>query len=161
MHTVRIATNCKLDIVGNLHLDHCGLVVNKLLDSQYDLVDIFPVYLLAVLETFCHVVDELLGHLVAELRTVVVWLNGHRSHIETIGGGPCLGHLDRGEEIELAHDLLTFDELELRILVAGIDLGARLEVLESILGSQDGSMGDGTAVVRLEKARLSVRSRRA
>lgn len=152
-----VAAYCELHIVRDLDLHHRGLVIDKLFDSQYDLIDIFPVYFLASLESLRHVVDELLSHLVAELHTIIVRLNSHGSHVETIGGGRGIGDLDRSEEIELAHNLLALDELELRILVSRLDLGARLEVLEGIFGSQNGGMCNGAAVVSLETGFLSAR----
>lgn len=152
-----VAADCELHIVRNLNLHHRGFVIDKLLHSQYDLVDIFPVYLLAILEPLCHVINELLGHLVAELRAIIVWLDSHGGHVETIGGGRGIGDLDGSEEVKLAHDLLALDELELRILVSGLDLGARLEILESVFGPQDGGVGDGAAVVSLKTGPLSAR----
>lgn len=78
-----ITANCQLHIFRDLDLNHCRLVIDKLPDGQYDLVDIFSVYFLAVFEPLRHVVDKLLRHLVAKFHAVVVWLDSHRGDIET------------------------------------------------------------------------------
>jgi hypothetical protein len=62
---VSVTTDSELHVAGNLDLNHGGLVVYELLDLDDDLVDVFPVDLLARLETFNHIIDELLCHLVA------------------------------------------------------------------------------------------------
>lgn len=47
-------------------------------------------------------------------------------------------------------------QLQLRILVPGVDLDAGLEVLDSLLGLEDGGIGGGTAVVCLDEARVQL-----
>lgn len=60
-----ITTDGQLDIVGNLNLNHGWLIADDFLDSEDDLVDIFPMDFLASLKPLRHVIDELLGHSVA------------------------------------------------------------------------------------------------
>lgn len=146
-----VTANCELHIIGNLDLHHCRLIIHKFPDGQYDLVHIFPVYLLAVLEPLCHVVNELLRHLVAEFEAIVVWLDGHRGHIKTFSSRGRIADLDSGKEVVLAHDLLALNELELGILISWVDLRARLEILQGVLGSEHGGMSDRTAVISLYK----------
>jgi hypothetical protein len=62
---VSVTTDSELHVAGNLDLNHGGLVVYELLNRDDDLVDVFPVDLLTRLETFNHIIDELLCHLVA------------------------------------------------------------------------------------------------
>lgn len=152
-----VTANCELHIVGNLDLHHCRLIIHKFPDGQYDLVYIFPVYLLAIFEALCHVVNELLRHLIAESHAIVVWLDGHRGHIETFCCRGRIADLDSSEEVELAHDFLALDELELGILVPWVNLRARLEILEGILGSEYGGMGESTAIIGLYNRVLSAK----
>lgn len=152
-----ITADCELHIIGNLDLHHCRLIIHKFPDGQYDLVYIFPVYLLAVFEPLCHVVNELLRHLVTESYAVVVWLDGHRVYIKTFCSRRRIADLDSGEEVELAHNSLALNELEFGIFVPWVDLRARLEILEGILGSEHGGMGESTAVIGLFNRALSAK----
>ncbi len=73
----------------------------------------------------------------------------HGVDVDAIGNRGLVPDLDGGEEGELTDDLFAFYELELGILVPGIDFNACFEVLDSLLGLKDGSIGGRTAVVSL------------
>lgn len=146
-----ITADCQLHVLGDVHLDHGGLVVHNVPDRNNDLVDVFLVDQFAVLETLDHVVDKLLCHLVLfQAHAVVGGIDSHRVDIETLGGGQLIADFDSGEEGELAHNLLALDKLELGILVIGGNLDAGLEVLDGFLGVQDGGVGGSAAVVGLD-----------
>lgn len=147
--TVGVAANRKLDIVWHLHLDHRRLIVDDLLNGKEDLVDEFLVDLLAVLKPLDHVVDELLRHLIFNLYTIVVWFDGDRVKVETFGRRRLIANFDSSIKVELAHNLLALGKLNLGIFVVGIQSRAFLEVLQGILGFQDGSIGDGAAEISL------------
>lgn len=146
---MRVTANRQLDVLGNLHLHHGRLVVQKLLQGDDYLVDVFLVDLLPVLEPLRHVVDELLRHLLAKSHAVVALLHRHRVDVEALGRRGLVAHLDGGEEVELPHDLLTFGQLELGVLVVRVQLDALLEVLERRLGPEDGGLGEASPVVGL------------
>lgn len=133
-HTMSISAHGQGDAVWYFHLHHCRLVIHYLLDSNHNLVDIFPVDLFAILESLHHVINELLRHGIAEANTVVIRLDLYRVEIETFRCRRFISDLDGGEEIELAHNLLAFRQLELRILIVGLEPGAGFEVLERFLG---------------------------
>lgn len=155
--TVCITADCQLHVLGDVHLNHGGLVVHNVPDGNNDLIDVFLVDQLAVLEPLDHVVDKLLCHLVLlQAHAVVGSIDGHRIDIETLGGGQLITDFDSGEEGELAHDLLALDQLELGILVIGGDLDAGLEVLDGFLGVQDGGVGGSATVVSLDKMEVLI-----
>lgn len=133
--TVSVTANGQLNVLRNLNLHHRRFIIDKLLDCQDDLINIFPVYLLAILKPLCHIVDELLRHLAAKLGTIVIGLDGDRVDIKAVGGRRRVGNFDGGEEVVLAHNLLALDELKFCILIPRINLAARFEVLQGILGS--------------------------
>ena len=133
--TVSVTTDSELDIAGDFNLDHGGLVVHKILDGDDDLVDIFAVDLLACLETLNHVVNELLGHLVAQSHTIISWLDSHRFQVETLGRGWFIANLDSSKESQLSHNLLAFFQLESSILVVGVEGDACLKIIDGVLGS--------------------------
>lgn len=83
--TVCIAANGQVDIVRDLHFHHGSLLVGDLLDRDDDLVDVFLVDLLAILEALNHVVNELLGHLAAKLHAIVVGLDRDGVDVESLG----------------------------------------------------------------------------
>lgn len=70
-------------------------------------------------------------------------------NIESFSCRGLLADFDGGEEGELAHDLLALDEFELGILITGVDLDTGLEVLDRLLGLQNGSIGSSATVVCL------------
>lgn len=127
-----VSTDGQLDSLWYLHLHHCRLIIDDLLDSYNDLINVFLVKQLPVFETFRHVVDELLCHLLAEMHAIVGWLNGHGLDIEPLCGGGFITYLDCGEKLVLPNDFLALDELELGIFVPGVDFDACLEVLDCL-----------------------------
>lgn len=133
--TVSVTTDSKLDITRDLNLDHGGFIIYNLLDGKDDLVDVFSVNLLAGLESFHHVVNELLCHLLAKPYTIVSWLNSHRVQIETFSRGGFIADLDRIKESHLSNNLFALFQLESSILVAGVEGDTCLEVVNGILGS--------------------------
>lgn len=122
--TMSVTAYGESDILGDLDLDHSRLIIDQLRDGQYNLVDVLLVYLLAVLESLYHIIDELLCHFASEFHTIVVSIDSDRVHIKALGRRWPICNLDSGEEIELAHNLLALDELEFGILVARVDLCA-------------------------------------
>lgn len=148
--TVRVAADGQLDIVRDRHLHHGRLVVHDLLNRQKDLVDIFLVDLLAVLEPLGHVVDKLLCHLLLEPHAVVIRLYRDRVDIKALGRGGLVADLDGSVEGELADDLPALVELELGVLVVRVELDALFEVLDSVLGSDNRGVGKATAEPSLE-----------
>lgn len=60
-----ITTDRELHPLWYIGLDHRGLVVYNVSYSDNDLVDIFLMNVLSILESFRHVVNEFLGHLLA------------------------------------------------------------------------------------------------
>lgn len=157
MLTVSVAAHRELDVVGDGHFHHCRLVVDNLLDGQDDLVDIFPVDLLAVLETLNHVVDKLLRHEVAlEASSVVVGVDSHVLEVQAFCGRGLIADLDGGKEGHLPHNLLALLELEACILVAGVELDALLEIVNGLLGAEDSCPGETATVVCLLLTDISV-----
>lgn len=154
---MRVTADRQLDVLGNFHLHHGRLVVQKLLQGDDYLVDVFLVDLLPVLEPLRHVVDELLRHLLAEPHAVVALLDRHGVDVEALGRRGLVAHLDGGEEVELAHDLLAFRQLELGVLVVRVQLDALLEVLERLLGPEDGGLREASPVVGLRGGESRVR----
>lgn len=147
-----VTADGQLHVFGDVHLNHGGLVVHNVSDGDNDLVDVFLVDELAVLEALDQVVDELLCHLVLlQAHAVVGGIYGHGIDIEPIGGGQLIADFNSGEEGELAHNLLALNKLELGILVIGGDLDAGLEVLDGLLGVQDGGVGGSATVVGLDR----------
>lgn len=59
-----ITTDRQLNIIRDFHLNHSSFVVDDVLDRDNDLVNIFPVDLLAILEALHHIVNEFLCHFV-------------------------------------------------------------------------------------------------
>ncbi len=154
---MRVTANCQLNIVGNLHLDHGGLIVEDLLDSQEDLVDVFLGNLLAVLESLNHVVDKFLCHFIPKLGTIIVVFEEHGSNIQALGGRGLITNLDGGIEGKLPYNLLALLQLQPRIFIGRVKADTFLEIFDSLLRAQDGGSGKTSAVVSLVVARLAVR----
>lgn len=151
-----VTADCELCVVRNLHLHHRCFIVDDLLDRNNDLVDIFPVDLLAVLEALGHVVDKLLRHLLVDMCAVVFFLNGHGVEVETLCGGGLVADLDGSEESQLPHDLLAFFQLETGILVVGVEFDTLLEVVDGVLGSNDSCLCQTAAVVCLSPVEFAL-----
>lgn len=60
--TVSITADGQLGIIWNFHLHHCGFLIDNLLDSNDDLVDIFLMQLLPILKPVQHIRNELFCH---------------------------------------------------------------------------------------------------
>ena len=85
--TVCVTADGDLLTLGDLCLDHGGLLIDKLGDGQDNLEDVFSVNRLAVLEPLSHVVNELLSHnTVFETSAIVAVVNKHVIEIEALGG---------------------------------------------------------------------------
>lgn len=149
--TMGVTANCKLDVVRYGHLDHGGFIIDNLLGGNYNLVDVFPVYFLAILKALNHVIDELLCHLILNLYSVVIRFDGDRIDIEAFGGRWFITNIDGGVEVQLAHDLLALGMLKFGIFIAWVELDAFLEVLNCVLGFQDSGIGDCAAEVGLRE----------
>ena len=146
---MRISAYCQLHILGNVDLNHGRLIVNNFLDGDDNLVDVFFVERLAVLEALNHVVDKLLCHLASQTGAIVGVVHMYRFNVEALGGRGFISNLDGSIKGLLANNLLGLDQLELRILVAGVDLDASLEIPEGFLVVQDSRIGCGATVVGL------------
>lgn len=86
---------------------------------------------------------------------VVRRLDSHGLNIKPLCGRRLITDFDGGEELLLPDGLLGLYKLELRVLVAWIDLAACLEVLYSLLWSQASSVGDSAAIVGLGTSELA------
>lgn len=138
--TVGIAADGELDVIGYCDLDHCRLFVHNLLDGNDDLVHKFLVDLLPVLEPLDHVIDELLCHLILDLHAIIVWLDRDGINVQTFGSRGFVANLNGSIEVELSDNLLAVGELELGILIVGVELGDQLEVTKSIFWLENGSV---------------------
>lgn len=145
-----VSANSQLDMVRDFHFHHGSLLVDNALDRKDDLVDVLAVDFFAVLESLHHVVDEVLGHFVLETHAVVVGLYNHGIEIKSLGRGGLITNLDGGEEGELAHNLLAFLQLESSILVVRIQSDTFFEVIECLLGLENGGSREATSIVRLD-----------
>lgn len=139
--TVGVATDCELDILGDINLDHGRLIVYNLLDGDNDLVDVLAVKELASLEPLDHVVNEFLCHGVSQPYTIVVILNNHRVQIKTSGSGRFVTNFDSGKEGELAHNLLAFFQFKSGILVVRVKPDTFLKVFDGFFRPEDGGLG--------------------
>lgn len=154
--TVSIAADCQLVILGHLHLDHCGFLVDNVLDSKNDLVNVFARELLPILESLNHVVDEFLSHLVSKLRAVVAGFDSHLIEIETLSGRGCFRDLDGLEKSISLDELLTSIELNLGDLVVWILLDDYLPVVDGIAVFEYGGVSDRSSVVCLDKGGVDI-----
>lgn len=147
-----ITANCQLHILGDVHLNHGGLIIYNVSDGDDDLVNVFLVDQFAALEALNHVVDKLLCHLIPfEAHAIVRSIHCHGLDIEALSSRQLIPDFDSGEEGELAHNLLALNKLELGILVIGGNLDASLEILDGFLGVQDGGVGGSATVVGLDR----------
>lgn len=149
-----ITADCQLLILGHLGLDHGGLVVHKLLHSQDYLENVFPVQVLAILEPLNHVVDELLGHLVSKLGTIVAGVNSHVFQIQAFCCRGCISHLDGLEEGIALDQLLTCVVLDLCGSVAWLLLDDNLPVVDGVRVSENCRVCDCSSVVCLDEIRV-------
>lgn len=148
---MRIAANRQGYSLGDGHLTERRLRIDNVLHGNNDLVDVFPMDLLPVLESFHHVVDELLRHLLLQPDSIILRLHDHGVDVEAFGGRRLLANLDGGEEVELPHDLLALGELDLGISVVGVELQTRLEVLQGLLRLENGRVCNSATEICLDK----------
>ncbi|CRK35665.1 hypothetical protein BN1708_001297 [Verticillium longisporum] len=73
----------------------------------------------------------------------------HSKH--TLSSRGLVADLDSGKEVKLSHNLLALVKLQLGILVIGVDPDTFPKVLESLLGPNDGGVGQASSEVRLDK----------
>ena len=150
-----ITTDGNLALLWDVDLDHSRLVVDNVLDVEDDLVDIFLVQLLSVLEPLDEIGNKLLRHVVAESDAVVVRLNNHGVDIEPHGRGFGLVNGDGVEEGHLTHNLFALVQPEEGVLVAGLEPDALQKVVDGILGLEDGCPSKTASVECLGVVRLS------
>lgn len=149
--TVCITTDSQLALLLDLHLDHGGLLVDNVLDSEQDLVDILLMDALAILESLNHVVNKLLCHLVSKLHAIVAVIYHHVVQIQTLGGGWCVCDLDGLEEGVALDNLLAGIMLQFCRLVAGLLLDDNLPVVDGVCMSENGRVGHCSSVVSLDE----------
>lgn len=135
--------------LGHIVLNHCRLVVHQLLDREDDLVNVFFVKPLPVLESFNHVVDKLLGHLIAQPRAIILFIDGHVLQVQALRSRRRILDLNGLEESIALDNLLAFGVLKLGIPVRGILLDDNFPVTQCIAMVEDGRVGDGSTVVGL------------
>lgn len=145
-----ITTDCKLDVLGNVDLDHGRLVVHKLLDGDDDLVDVFSVNQLASLEPLHHVVNEFLCHAISKSHTVIILLNDHGVQVKIGGSGGLITNFDGSKKGELTDNPFAFLQFQTSILVVGVKLDTFFEVIDGFFRSEDGGFGKTSSEISLE-----------
>lgn len=144
-----ITADGKFDVVRYSKLNHGRLIIDDLLRLNYNLVGVFFMNLLAILEALDHIVNKFLCHLVSKMYSVVIWFNGNRINIETLGGGGFVANVDSGVKVMLSHNLLAVGQLKLGIFIVRVEFNAFLEVFDCVLGFEDGGVGNSAAEVGL------------
>lgn len=144
-----ITADGKLDIVRYSNLNHGRLIVDDPLSLNYNLVGVFFMDLLAVLEALDHVVNEFLSYLVSKVYSVVIRFDGNRVDIKTRGGGGFVANIDSSIKVVLSHNLLAVSELKLGVFIVRVEFNAFLEVFNCVLGFEDGGVGNGAAEIGL------------
>lgn len=66
-----ITADCELDALWDIGLDHCRLIIYNIPYGDDDLVGVFLVNVFSILESFRHIVNEFLGHLLAQPDTII------------------------------------------------------------------------------------------
>lgn len=149
-----ISTDGKVCIILDLHLYHSCLVIDNLLDCQDDLIDVFLVDLLSILEPFQHIPYEVRSHVLFQPSPVIVGFNNHRVQVQTLCRRWLISRVNSLKEGNSLDNLLALCQLELSILVVRRFPDDRLEVPECIFSFQNCSIGNCPAVVGLHGSQL-------
>ena len=148
-----VTTNSELLILWYVHLYHCWLLVYNVLDCNDNLINVFLVQFLAILESLNHVLYKLWSHLVSQLRSIVVLVDYHRVKVESFCCGWRICNLDRLEKGISLDQLLACIELCLGYLVAWLLLDYNLPVIDGLFMLKDGGIRNGSSIVGLQGVR--------
>lgn len=143
-----ISTNGQLRVAFNLHFNHGWFIIYNPLYSHNNLINIFLVYLLAILETFQHISDEFGRHFVAQLYTIVI-LDNHIIEVKAFCCRRRISNFDSSKELNPLNNLLAFCQSEFRIFVARYLLNYGLEISEGFFGFEDCSVCNSSTIVCL------------